>query len=165
MSPTPLDIRLNALIETLRSDRSVWARAPCGHEYRLAESVLFHGNTIPPSAAGAVEARRAELDQMKSELEQLRVSLTTGFVARSTAVRLGKTMEKIVPGLPGFPYAPLDCRPLFEPIDYIAFRGLSMGALHGIDFIDVKTGKSQLTKIQKSIRDAVEDGKVAINRL
>jgi predicted Holliday junction resolvase-like endonuclease len=50
---------------------------------------------------------------------------------------------------------------LAEPIDFIAFDGLFQeNKVDKITFIDAKTGEASLTPRQKSIRKAVDNGKV-----
>ncbi len=156
------------VLEVLRSlerDRSIWASAPCGHEYRLADSELFYGDELPATAEEFIEEQKAVLDEYKRKVRDLQVKLTEGFTRRSVVVKLGKTVEKICPVLPGFPYQPLDCRALYDPIDYIAFIGASKGAVSHLDFVDVKTGNARLSDVQKEIKDAVDDGKVAFRQL
>ncbi len=76
---------------------------------------------------------------------------------------IGKIVEKIAPSLPGFPVNSADCRSLFEPIDYIVFRGLSTaGHVEAIYFVDVKSGNARLNTTQKQIRQIVESGKVRL---
>lgn len=149
----------------LRSDPAVWARAPCGHEYRLADSELFNGADLTPAARVFVELQRGVLRDLDAKAQARRHNLTDGFVQRSVEVKFGKTMEKIVPVLQGFPYDAGDCRAMFDPIDYVAFVGASGGAVSRVDFIDIKTGAAQLTQVQRQIRDAVEDGKVRVHRI
>ena len=46
---------------------------------------------------------------------------------------------------------PYDCRSLFEPIDYVAFDGMTTtGKVDQIAFIDVKTGASRLNSHQRA---------------
>ena len=40
------------------------------------------------------------------------------------------------------------------------FEGLDVGELQHVVFLEVKTGKSALTKREKQIRDAIENGRV-----
>ncbi len=74
---------------------------------------------------------------------------------------MGFVVEKIITGWNAFPHQPYDCRSLFEPIDYVAFDGMTTtGKVDQIAFIDVKTGASRLNSHQRAIRDAVQDGRV-----
>lgn len=152
---------LDKVLALLGSDRSLIARAPCGHSYRLSESVLFHGDTIPEIARGPVDKLNAELQALKAGLEKLKNRLSNAE-QKSVDIQFGKTVEKIVPVLKGFPYAPRDLRPLFDPIDYIAFEGWTEQRVRRIDFIDVKSGNATLSGVQVKIRDAVLRGDVTI---
>lgn len=157
--------QLAELIKALRHDRTIWAQAPCGHEYRLCDSELFYGSELTPSAKKFRDSLREELAKTREELKKQRYRVTEGFTKRSVEIKLGKTVEKIAAALPGFPYTPSDCRAIFDPIDYITFMGLGRGVVNRIDFVDVKSGQSRLVQIQRQIRDAVDDGKVRIRRL
>jgi len=53
-----------------------------------------------------------------------------------------------------------DCRFLGDPVDFLAFNGVSVGRVSSISFIEVKSGQSRLNAHQKSIKDAVQDKKV-----
>jgi predicted Holliday junction resolvase-like endonuclease len=153
------------LLASLRSDKSIWATAPCTHSYRLADSVLFYRSDFPAEALPGRDLKLAELRQAQDELKAFRKSLTTGFTLRSVEVTLGKTVEKVIPGLKDFPYRPEDCRVLYEPIDYIVFNGLSKGTLSNVDFVEVKSGNANLSPDQRAIRDAVEDHRVSFMRV
>ena len=82
------------------------------------------------------------------------------------AVGIGKILEKIAPAVRGYQYDPRDSRALFEPIDYIVFKGLTKGngRVDSLIFLDIKTGGAGLNTHQRQIRDAVQDGKVAWDR-
>jgi hypothetical protein len=159
-----LPARVQELLKDLRTDRSIWASAPCGHDYRLSDSELFYGSSFPDSAAPGRDQALDSLRVAKAELEALRANLTVNFVKKSVEVTIGKTVENLVPGFKTFPYLPQDCRLLFQPIDFIAFSGLAQGRVRSIDFIEIKTGHAQLTRVQRQIRDAVEDHKVEVQR-
>lgn len=61
---------------------------------------------------------------------------------------------------------PEDCRALFEPIDYVAFAGLSRtGRVERLGFLDVKTGGAGLNRHQKAVKEAVEKGAVEFRRM
>ncbi len=150
------------ILETLSKDREIWAVAPCGHEYRLSDSEIFYGEDLTPSAKAFVKSVEEELADLRDEVKDLEYKLTAGFTKKSVEVKLGKTVEKICAVFPGFPYVPSDCRALFDPIDYLAFKGLKGGSISQLDFVDVKTGRARLNDVQKEIRDAVDDGKVRV---
>ena len=49
---------------------------------------------------------------------------------------------------------------LGNPIDFIGFKGLDGEGEVEIKFIEVKSGKSQLNKNQRRVRDAVKEKRV-----
>ncbi len=108
------------------------------------------------------EEDQKELEQVRAEDEKKRKnSLDT-----SRDVLKGKIGEQMAPLFPEFRnlYNPADARFIGTPIDYIIFKNLSK--VHSAEeapieivFVDVKTGKSTLTKSQQMIQDAVSGEK------
>ncbi|MFC2162784.1 Holliday junction resolvase-like protein [Candidatus Altiarchaeota archaeon] len=75
----------------------------------------------------------------------------------------GLVGENMSPLLPGFMHDPAECRFMGNPVDYIVFKGMAEGDIHEVVFLEVKTGKSRESRIQKSLKKAVESGKVSWN--
>lgn len=82
-------------------------------------------------------------------------------VRRSRAVFGGQALERLAPQFPDFPFNPKDLRFVGDPIDYVVFDGLTEGTLHGIVFLEVKSGTSNLKDSQREVRQAIEDGAVS----
>jgi predicted Holliday junction resolvase-like endonuclease len=104
----------------------------------------------------AALGRRGEIDRARAESVRQSASTVRGLIA-----------EQLAPVLPGFEYAPADCKFLGDPIDYVVFHGLTE-ARHGggdleeieVVLLDVKHGKSELSPAQRAIARAVEAGRV-----
>tara|TARA_B100001059_G_scaffold134263_1_gene134509 strand:+ start:13892 stop:14593 length:702 start_codon:yes stop_codon:yes gene_type:complete len=84
---------------------------------------------------------------------------------KSRAVIRGQATEHLAPFiLKGT--NPKDYRFLGNPIDYIHFEGLSniidgtSDEITSVNFIDIKTGNSSLSKNQRRIRDAIQENRV-----
>ena len=73
---------------------------------------------------------------------------------KSSEVRTGQIAEHFSPLLKDFKYDRKQARFLASPIDFIIFEE------DEIIFMEVKTGKSQLNKNQRRIRDQVNEKKV-----
>ena len=73
---------------------------------------------------------------------------------KSSEVRLGGIAETLAPFLDQFEFDPENCTFLGKPIDYISFGS------DVITLIEVKSGKSQLNKKQRQIRDQVKSNLV-----
>jgi len=81
-------------------------------------------------------------------------------VKRSRAVIGGQVLEQVAPYLPDFPCHPQDVRFLGKPVDFVAFSGSNENDIDEIVFIEVKSGDSALSAAERSIRQAIIDGRV-----
>jgi len=73
---------------------------------------------------------------------------------KSSEVRTGKITEQISPFLDDYPLDPRTARFIGDPIDFIHFDE------EKVTFVEVKSGKSQLSTKQRRIRDLINAGKV-----
>ncbi len=81
-------------------------------------------------------------------------------VKRSRAVLNGQLSEQLAAYFPGFPADPTEVRFVGKPVDFIAFCGASSGAVTEVRFIEVKTGDARLSKVEQSLRDAIEKKRI-----
>ena len=77
-------------------------------------------------------------------------------VKRSRAVLNGQLSEQFAAFFPVFPADPTEIRFVGKPVDFVAFPGLSTGTVDEVLFVEVKTGNAALSKVERSLRDAVE---------
>ena len=82
-------------------------------------------------------------------------------IKQSRAVLSGQFSEQIAPYLPEFPFKPTEARFIGKPIDFIVFRGMDEKKIEEVVFVEVKSGQSQLSNIEKSLKSAIEDKKVS----
>ena len=84
---------------------------------------------------------------------------------RSRAVLHGRASEQLAPLTAAFPFDPADARFIGTPVDFVVFDGWrevragGRDALRRIVLVDVKTGRSSLTTVQRRVRDCVADGR------
>jgi predicted Holliday junction resolvase-like endonuclease len=84
---------------------------------------------------------------------------------RQRAVIRGQATEHLAPFIQEN-YAPKDYRFIGDPIDYLICVGASAvtdgeaDQIEKVVLMDVKTGKSQLNKVQRRIRNAIAEGRV-----
>ena len=95
------------------------------------------------------------LNSSKSRLSIFPKKKKDYFPKKSSEVRLGNIAETLAPFLDQFNFNPEHCIFLGKPIDYISF------GTKEITFIEIKSGKSQLNSKQRSIRDQVNNNKIA----
>jgi len=79
---------------------------------------------------------------------------------RSNAVRYGQKFEQMIPLATIFPFNMKDVRFLGSPVDMIIFNGLDEGELKEVVFVEVKTGKSNLSTRERMVRDCIINKKV-----
>jgi predicted Holliday junction resolvase-like endonuclease len=113
-------------------------------------------------------SRRAEAHLKVWQDEQVSVR-TEASLQRSRAVLRGQMVEHLVPMFDEFTFGHIaDARFLGKPVDFIVFDGYTevkagtIDRLREIVFIDVKTGKSQLSPVERCLRDCVEAGRVRL---
>ena len=80
--------------------------------------------------------------------------------ARSRAVGWGKTIEKFVPWMAGFPCDPRDSMFLAKPIDYLCFTDRRNKKKSAVHFVEVKSGNANLSADQEGIRAAIKNNRV-----
>ena len=148
----------------------------CNGEFSIKKAKLFSMyDTYPPAAQKIISERLEYANDLKQELKERKKQLTENkkkkpekIAVAALTSNFGQISEQILPAFLKFPYKQNECRPLFKPIDYIVFAGLSRKSrVEAIKFVDVKTGDSSLTKRERQIRDRVTEGKIkhrVINR-
>jgi predicted Holliday junction resolvase-like endonuclease len=105
--------------------------------------------------------RVREILKSKTEIRSLIRAERKAAVQTSRATLLGKLLERIAPCFRTFSYDPRDMRCISDPFDYVLFDGLTVERrVKQISFIEVKCGRSRLSSVQRSVRDAVEKQRI-----
>ena len=81
-------------------------------------------------------------------------------ILKSRSVLSGMFSEQLAPFLPNFNFKPTECRFLGKPIDFIVFKGLDDKKIDEVVFVEVKSGKSKLSNVEKSLKEAIKNKKV-----
>jgi predicted Holliday junction resolvase-like endonuclease len=83
-------------------------------------------------------------------------------VLRSRSTLLGHLFERLAPFFQSFAHDPRDVRAMMNPIDYIVFDGLTVNRrVDRVIFVEVKCGTSRESETQKSIVQAIREGRVS----
>jgi predicted Holliday junction resolvase-like endonuclease len=150
------------IISQLKSSNLYAECTHCGEEFKLTDAVLFDGHGVFPEIAK--EKRKELLEELKQRTELLKkqkISADVGAEKRAIEVGIGKIIEKVIPAYKKFKIPLSDCRPLFEPIDFIVFNGLSEMKIDSVTFLEIKTGNSKLAKHEKMICKAIDEKKLS----
>jgi len=81
-------------------------------------------------------------------------------IKKSRAVLGGQFSEQLAPYLPDFGFSPTELRFIGKPIDFIAFVGMDEKEINEVIFVEVKSGKSGLTKHERILRDTIQQKRV-----
>jgi len=136
--------------ETDLSDRDAEVR-------QREREVLFRENRLERDA----KTRVREILRSKTEIQALIRQASKEAVLRSRQTLLGRMLERIAPCFRQFHYDPRDMRSICDPMDFVLFDGLTVERqVKQITFIEVKCGRSRLTGVQRSVREAVDKGRV-----
>ncbi len=81
-------------------------------------------------------------------------------VKRSRSVLSGQFSEQLAPYLPNFNHSPSEVRFIGKPIDFVVFKGMDDREVEEVVFVEVKTGKSSLSPMEKSLKKAIENKRV-----
>ena len=82
-------------------------------------------------------------------------------VKRSRAVLSGQFSEQLAPFLPEFNFKPTECRFIGKPIDFLVFNGMDNKEIKEVVFVEVKSGKSVLSPIEKQLKKVINEKKVS----
>jgi predicted Holliday junction resolvase-like endonuclease len=151
---------IEEVIEQLKAS-GLYAECSCGGEFKLSEVILFDGTKpFPKEALGLKQQLEEGLDERAVELQKRMKRAKTHVRTTTTAVNIGFHLEKMLLTLKNFNWEIPDCRFIANPIDFLAFKGMSKNKISAIDFVEVKSGAARLNEHQKMIKDALEDKKL-----
>lgn len=159
-------MQLEQLINDLKVSNLIAQCSLCEEEFRLSDALLFDGMG---KFSGPAEEKRllllGEYNERKKELERRKISVDIKAEKKAIEVGFGKIIERFIPAYKNLKLQFCECRPLYEPIDLIVFKGLVRRKVNSITFVEIKSGNSRLNRHQRMIRDAVLDGNVDLRVL
>jgi predicted Holliday junction resolvase-like endonuclease len=152
---------LELLLKGLRASELIAQCPKCDKEFKLCDSLLFDGTKKFPNEAEKVKLQLIqEFAERQNALERRKVSADITAEKRAIDVGFGKIIEKFIPAYKDLKLQFAECRPLFDPIDILVFKGLLNRKVNHITFLEIKSGDSSLNKHQRIIRDAILEEKV-----
>lgn len=150
-----------ALIKELSRSSLIGMCPKCDEEFKLKDAIIFDGlKPFPKEALDAQKRYEEILENREKELLKKGENATTGAKRRSVSVSLGKILEVVAPAYRNFGIPLGDCRSLYQPIDLIAFNGLTKGKINSVTFLEIKTGRARLSGREEMIKEAVDNKKV-----
>lgn len=127
----------------------------------MKDAGLFYLDDFSPEAEKLYQLKVAECKLREKQLREKRKKISLKSEISTKAINIGFILERIAPSMKDFRFDHNDCRSLFDPIDYLIFEGLNKkSSVSKILFVEIKTGKANLTKKEKEIRNLVEHKQV-----
>jgi len=150
----------NLVLNIIRAEDQIAGYCPsCRELFRLSEVELFYITDRKKDFLAELRKKQRELDERIDEERE-------DAIKRSRASLMGKLFETVRPFLPDFGYHPGDLRSIWNPIDFVSFNGLALNRdVESITFIEVKSGRSSLSGVERSIQDVVNRGKVGFQTI
>jgi predicted Holliday junction resolvase-like endonuclease len=156
---------LQKQLESLRVDLSLavsdCATVSAERDRYASEAHEMSLNLAEVEVRARDEARRL-LETWKNSEEAV---IRADAIKRSKRVTKGNSIEQLAPYLVDIGH-PSDIRFLGSPVDFICFKNAAAirngdeDQIEKILLVDIKTGQSKLSKVQRRIRDAVAEGRI-----
>ena len=158
----------HGLSETLKESSENFDNLSNAHEMLINdfEKEAIRAGILETQIENIKENNELILKEMKSKHKLDLKEARKNALDKSRAVIRGQATEHLAPYVMDG-VNPKDCRFMGNPIDYVVFDGLSdvtdkvTKEVKEVIFVDVKTGKSNLTTVQRRIRDAIKDNRVS----
>lgn len=122
-------------------------------------SIVFIGGIIIVGYLAYILGKRQGELRKEAQWQANLVKIRREIAEKQRTGIKGKVGESFAPFLQDFPFSSSECKFIGDPIDYIVFEGLDERDIKGIHFVEIKTGKSKLSKVQQQIKDLVNSGK------
>lgn len=149
------------IIKTLKSGNFYLECPSTNEEVAVKALELFDNDNFPNEALEIYEQQLADIVSTKERLKKMKAIGATKSETGAHSINIGKIFERLAPTLTSFKFSHGDCRPIFDPIDYAIFEGLTKkGVVDKIFFVDIKTGNASLSKRQRVIKNIIRDKKV-----
>lgn len=159
-------MNIELLLKSVKSTELIAQCPKCDKEFKLYDSILFDGTKAFPEEAMAVRLRLThELTERTEDLEKRKLSADVTSEKKAVEIGFGKIIERFIPAYKNLNLQFAECRPLFDPIDIIVFKGLLDRNVDHITFLEIKSSNSNLNKHQRLIRDAIAENKVDVRIL
>jgi predicted Holliday junction resolvase-like endonuclease len=152
---------MNDTVTLLQGFRRICVLCPhCSAVSRLSDTTPYYRGRPPATPWDRLEKLDASVQRARDRLEADRDAIRQRQVARGR-----REMRRRLEGLTRFyrrrRIALEDLKLVFDPVDYVAFRGLGERQCTSIEFIDCEATSRRQERIQRSLSHALEAGNVS----
>ena len=149
-----------SLVEVFQETKRIHGFCPCcGEIFRLSDATLFTKGAPPRTLFDDADRAAAKLQRSIERFEELEQEIR----ARATALgqkAARKKLRRIASYFVDHGLDPQDVKTLFDPVDYVAFRGLNGKKVASVEFIDRPAASKAREKLHLSLEKALKKGNV-----
>jgi predicted Holliday junction resolvase-like endonuclease len=147
-----------SFVGTFNDLKRIYGFCPCCDEpFRLSDALLFTAQPPPKTAFDRVADAERRLVRAENKFDEAKEAIKQAARERGQKAAL-RRLRRISPSFGEMRINPMDVKILFDPVDYIAFPGLSNEKPGRITFIDAPAANSEEERIQSSIEKAIDAG-------
>lgn len=138
--------------------RSIFGICPCcGEVFRLGDASLHAKGKRPSTEFDRLGARAQALDRAEERFDAREAQLREIAQARGRQ-QARRVLRRIDPVFTGHDFEVQDVKVLFDPVQFVVFRGLNGPRFKEIVFVDGPPRTSTREKTLKSIQTAITRG-------
>lgn len=131
----------------------------CGELFRLSEATLFTADPPPKTEFDNIEDQRRRLKRAIEKFDERKAMI------REAAVQKGqreakKRLKKIVPFFIARRIDPQDVKVIFNPVNYVVFRGLNSTGVKAVELVDSPAETKSHERVHQSIAAALKAGNI-----
>jgi hypothetical protein len=149
---------MNTTVEVLQGFRRVCVLCPhCLEVSRLSETTPYYRSRPPLTPWDRLEDLRGQVERAQIRLDDERDAIRSREVRRGR-LEMRRRLRRIARFYEKRRLELEDLKLLFDPVDYVAFRGLSKRTCLAIEFIDSEATSRHQEKMQTSLTRALKAG-------
>lgn len=131
----------------------------CGELFRLSDATIFTQTLPPHTPFDRLNAQRDRLVKQEERFEECKDQIEEEATKRGQR-RAARQLRKLSPYLYDSAANPNDVKVIFDPVEYLVFRGLTARHCTLIELVDHPAETSQREQAQESIARAIKAGNI-----
>jgi predicted Holliday junction resolvase-like endonuclease len=145
-------------ISVFHDFKRIYGFCPCCQErFRLSDIVLFTRQSPPHTDFDNLDMQWDKIENRRQRLEDQRARLQEKASAEGR-IAAQKRLRSFQPFFSRRRLNVKDVKVLFDPVDYLAFRGLGDGRCTELIFIDREPESNRRERLHKSMHRVIDSG-------
>jgi predicted Holliday junction resolvase-like endonuclease len=147
------------LVAFMQEQKRILGICPCcGSLFRLSEASLFTKQAPPQTPLDEVDEERRKVELAAQRFAEKSGAMKEAALLRGQA-EARKRLRSIARPFVDRQIDPQDVKVLFDPVEFVAFRGMTSGAVTSVALIDRPAQSKEHEAAQESVAQAVEKGR------